>query len=517
MADTALEILVNLIKRGEGAKIAIEEIKALDTATKQLGQSQERTTQTSTAANVALARGNREVAAVTRSYSVLSATVGSLAASAFPQLGGAIFAVQGAMQSASTVAQAQGKSFSALAVGTIGVTAVLTAGVSAWNIYRNAVDENVREAVNRGESLLQLQDAINYRLTESERIEQRLQGRRSIAENIRSLGGRDSEASLYEDSAAIQAQIERAKLRQRDEEAARKREEELRGYGGAANRGRLGGKGASEAEIRAAELQSALGEMQVHADQWYAWQMQKEEEGTTRHGQLMEERKRSWEYYTREARKLNEGLYQDMHRISEQGTELFASGLAGAIVGAFRDGDKAFQQFAANFLAMMAEMILQAVILRSIQGVFGGFSGGTVPNGNVGLAAQGGAFPRMMASGGLAGRELNQATYFPQYNVIAGEAGREWMAVMARPRAMEVGGVQAMVGNMEGRRMALTDADQLAGRGGGGIAQIMVHLSPELRASIVEESIKGARVTVAQDLSRETPISRAARGLNQSP
>lgn len=513
MAEQALEILVNLIKRGEGAKIAAEEVRALDTATKQLNASQQQANTTANAANVALTRNNREVAAVTKSYTILSSTVTGLAASAFPQLGGAIFAVQGAMQSANAVAQAQGKNFSALTVGTLGVTAALTAGVAAWNIYRNAVDDNVREAVSRGEALLQLQEAVNFRLSEQEKIEMRLRGRQGIAADIRALGGKDAQAGAYEDAAGIQAAIENARLRQREAEAQQKREAELTGYGGAALRGKLGGAGASEAQIRAEELKSALGTMQVHADQWYAWQISKEEEGTARFEQLMEDRKRSWEYYTREAKKMNEGLYQDMFRIGQQGQELFSSGLAGAIVGAFRDGEKAFQQFAANFFAQMAEMILQALILRSIQGIFGASLPGV--GGIVTPAAEGGVFPRMMAGGGFA--ELNQATYFPDYNVVAGEAGREIMAVLAKPRAFAEGGLTGMVGEMEGRRVALTDADELAGRGGGGIAQIIVQLSPELRAAIVEESIKGARVTVAQDLTRETPISRAARSLNQSP
>lgn len=509
-----LEILVNLIKRGEGAKLAADDVRALDAATQRLEQTQQRGNLTQNQANVALARTQREVAATTRTFSILSNQTALLATSAFPQLAGSLFAVQGAMQATSQITAAQGKNFSALAVGTIGVTAALTAGVAAWNIYRNAVDENVREAIARGEGFLKLQEAVNFQLSEAEKIEMRLSGRRGIADDIRALGGRDREAGAYDDAAILQAQIERARLRQTEFEEARKREAELNSYGGAAFRGKLGGQGASEWEINAQLQAQALGEMQAKADQWYSWQLSKEEEGTDRFKKLTLERQQAWEYYTKEARVATSRLAQDIERLGTQGTELFASGLAGAIVGAFRDGEKAFQQFASNFFAMMAEMILQALILRAIQSAFGvalpGLSGGTVV-----AAASGGVFPRQMAAGGFA--ELNQATYFPDYNVVAGEAGREIMAVLARPRALEVGGVAAMVGSMEGRRVALTDADELAERGGGGIAEIVIRLEPGLLGRTEQNAIQGARVVIARDLQQDSNISRSVKALNQSP
>ena len=63
----------------------------------------------------------------------------------------------------------------------------------------------------------------------------------------------------------------------------------------------------------------------------------------------------------------NKMLKEDLKQIRELGIEAFSNGLAGAIVDAFEDGEKAFERFAKNFLKMIAQMILQALILRAIQ------------------------------------------------------------------------------------------------------------------------------------------------------
>ena len=53
------------------------------------------------------------------------------------------------------------------------------------------------------------------------------------------------------------------------------------------------------------------------------------------------------------------------------------------------------------------------------------------------------------AASGVAGvSELTGPTYFPRFNVLAGEAGREMMTVLARPRTLSIGGANAIIGSV---------------------------------------------------------------------
>lgn len=201
----------------------------------------------------------------------------------------------------------------------------------------------------------------------------------------------------------------------------------------------------------------------------------------------------------------------ELQQLGEQTTRMFASGFSQAFVD-FASGAKsakeAFADFARSFLSSVAQMIMEQLVLNAISGIFGG---GKTP---VKVAAVGGFFPQMMAAGGMAGiASVSSPTYFPRFNVVAGEAGREMMTVLARPRMMEIGGMQAVVGSAQGNQLAITSASDLAGRGGGGVVDIRVTLGPELRAEIVQQSVKGAVVQVAQDMRQDTPISRGVKGL----
>ncbi len=217
-------------------------------------------------------------------------------------------------------------------------------------------------------------------------------------------------------------------------------------------------------------------------------------------------------------------LGQDMKRIAADGEQAFASGLAGAIVSAFEEGDKAFQKFAANFLRQISEMILQALILRAVQGITGsifggggggggGVSGGVSGSGAAyaGYAANGGQFVNKFANGGIA--ELSSPTYFPKFNVLAGEAGREVMTVLSRPRFERINGVPMQIGYAQGNRLAIANTDAMAGAAGGmgGTARIVVELAPGMVASIKEESIQGARVQIVQDMASDSQLSRVTR------
>lgn len=203
---------------------------------------------------------------------------------------------------------------------------------------------------------------------------------------------------------------------------------------------------------------------------------------------------------------------QDLER---KAAEMFAGGLSTAIVKSFTEGGAAFKEFAQQFMAQMAQMIMQAAIMRALFGATGAASGtGGLIGGIINGAAEGGMFPRMMASGGMAGvSTVSQATYFPKFNVVAGEAGREMMTVLARPRMMEVGGMQAVVGSAHGQQLAITSAGDLAGRGVGGTIVIQVQGTKDFEARVVQSSVKGAVVQVAQDMHQDTPISRGVKGL----
>jgi len=202
-----------------------------------------------------------------------------------------------------------------------------------------------------------------------------------------------------------------------------------------------------------------------------------------------------------------------MQEMNVQMAESFASGMAGAFV-AFVSGTKsageAFKEFAASFLQMIAQMILQQMILNALKssGLFGFAGGGTA------MAASGGVFPRYAASGLAGVSEVSAATYFPKFNVVAGEAGREMLTVLAKPRMMSIGGMDAVVGNAGNNRLAITDADALARRGGaGGTIVVEVRGTRDFEARIVNSSVEGAIVRVQNDMATDSQLARATKNL----
>lgn len=182
----------------------------------------------------------------------------------------------------------------------------------------------------------------------------------------------------------------------------------------------------------------------------------------------------------------------------------FTDGLGSAFVQTFQKGGKAFQEFAATFLQKTAEMLAQFALFSFFKSLTKGTSFGAFFFG----AAEGGVFPRMMATGGI--QTVSQPTFFPRFNVVAGEAGAEMMAVLSRPRLMNLGGIEAAVGNAQGNRLALASADALAQRAGGNIVVEIRH-SPETEARIVENSVQGAVVRVTRDMGRNTQLREATR------
>lgn len=215
---------------------------------------------------------------------------------------------------------------------------------------------------------------------------------------------------------------------------------------------------------------------------------------------------------------------QSLNQIKKQLTEVqqlqraaatgFASGFSQAFVdfaSAAKSAKDAFTDFARSFLQQVAQMIVQMLVLRALRSVFG--SGIAAAGGGTFMAAGGGMFPRFMAAGGMQGvSEVSSPTFFPRFNVVAGEAGREMLTVLARPRFMEVGGMQAVVGNAGGNRLAITNADELERRGGS--VDIRVSMEPGLRAQIVSDSVAGSVVRVTQELQQTSRLREAVKKVN---
>lgn len=207
----------------------------------------------------------------------------------------------------------------------------------------------------------------------------------------------------------------------------------------------------------------------------------------------------------------HEERLQEWRQVTAQIEQTIATNVAGGIVNAFRTGKFEADKFFSDLFAQIAQLILQTLILRAIRGMFGAAfaEGGTT------FAAAG--LPPTFAAEGLT--QLNHATYFPKFNVVAGEAGMEMMTVLAKPRPMAFGGVQAMTGFAQGRELAVMPASgaaALASSGGStGRMVIDVNLAPGLTAEITRNAVDGAEVRITQQLGRDSAVRAAARAASQ--
>lgn len=148
-----------------------------------------------------------------------------------------------------------------------------------------------------------------------------------------------------------------------------------------------------------------------------------------------------------------------------------------------------------------------------------------------------------MAASGIEGvAAVNSPTYLPKFNVLAGEAGREVLTVMAKPQLIESNGVKAIVGSVGTKQVAMMSAEDMLAMGrprmmaaggftgmnqalpsaggstasGGrvsGNATVNVALSPDLRATIVRDAIEGAVVRVTQEMQQHSALSSAVKRL----
>lgn len=229
----------------------------------------------------------------------------------------------------------------------------------------------------------------------------------------------------------------------------------------------------------------------------------------------------------------NKTFSDSVKNFSQSAAESFSGGLANAIVS-FANGSKtaseAFTDFAIQFLTQTATMILQAIILKTVMAALGFADGGTSTT-SKGAAPVKAANGIIAAADGVAGvNTVDRPTFFPNHNVLAGEAGSEMLAVLARPATADFSGIRTIVGSAGPNRLAImpeAGARRLAaggtsgepGGGGGqpgGLLHIQISHSESSKAEIVSASVERATIQVARDLSRDTPISKAARRLRSS-
>jgi len=214
---------------------------------------------------------------------------------------------------------------------------------------------------------------------------------------------------------------------------------------------------------------------------------------------------------------------EEYKRLGESIKTNFAGSMSHAIVTMVTDwknAGAAFKEFASSFLKQVAEMILQLLILRALRAAFGFAGGGTSTVGESGQsafpAANGGVFPRMMASGGVNGAfDLDSATYFPRHNVVAGEAGRETLAVLSKPRSTNFGGVPAVSGRAGSSDVSLVSTAGLSALAGGSGGRIMIDISLDqsLRAEIANQAADIAVTRIDQRLTEDSQTSRRVRSL----
>jgi hypothetical protein len=243
-----------------------------------------------------------------------------------------------------------------------------------------------------------------------------------------------------------------------------------------------------------------------------------------------------------------------MINIAQFAVTEFSRGMAHAFVSIIQgtqSASEAFKSFAANFLSTIAEMIMQLVIFSMLKKALTPMGLWPWPAGGGVIAPAKAAGGLITAAGGVAGvEEVNGPTYFPRFNVLAGEAGREMMTVLARPYQPNIPGLHAVIGNVGPNRLAMLPANELIGLarprfaadggyfdyelpssrprkaadvgvfGGGisagvltGTAVIEIRPAQGFEARIIDSAIKGAEVKIVYDMQHGSPLSEATKRL----
>lgn len=229
----------------------------------------------------------------------------------------------------------------------------------------------------------------------------------------------------------------------------------------------------------------------------------------------------------RNAEKKEQLHVKTLGEMEKDAADTFASDFSSAFVD-FVDGTKtaeeAFKSFATSFLKSILSMIIQQQILNALKTAFFGGGGTAISSGasysSAATAVSGADWSAQaiggmtLAAAGLSGvSSVSSPTYFPRFNVLAGEAGREMLTVLSKPRTMSVGGIEAVVGQAGNNTLAITSASDLANRGGSsaGTLKIEISHSDESKAKIISSSIQGAETNIITKAQQNTYLRKALR------
>jgi lambda family phage tail tape measure protein len=515
-ADRKVEYEIEILATGEGAVVAQEQFKKVAAA--------------ATATGGTMTSFSGEVRKTREASRALHEGLRMLAMAGFPEASFAAMKVQGTLRAVTSAATALKVSVGAMGAGLAGLTAIVYAGGKAWAAYNAQLKEQqtMLDAAAASGRLALLQEQVIKQLGTNITPEQRQTllsqlGQPGNGTTSQLLSTQQNAQRRAMEDAANGATVAAAQARLQDitesanwQMADRYTQE----------RSRI--TGAYILQLREIQqIESEMGDFltgraRSAVEDNYTQQMELAtiEEHIRQTNQLRETNQRmheenfeGWQRHMQQMDRAAESMNQ-YRQLIEGASQAFAQGLSTAIVdwaSGVKDADDAFREFAQNFLRQIATMILQQLILNAIQRGLGalGFTSGSSGS----SAAAGGIFPRAMAAGGIAGVDMvSRPTYFPRFNVLAGEAGSEWLTVLSRPRMMDLGGISAAVGEAHGRTMALAPAAQVAG-GGGGRGVLEIRLSPGLQGAMVGEAIRGARVVVVQDMSQDSDLSKATRRL----
>lgn len=236
-------------------------------------------------------------------------------------------------------------------------------------------------------------------------------------------------------------------------------------------------------------------------------------------------------------------LYDGLKNLEEQAIQGVASGMTeafGAMIEGTKSAEQAWADFGRSFLKMIADIILQLIITIALKAALRalgvpGFADGGMAMSQPGGLVKGGI--RYAASGLDGVDDVSSPTYFPRFNVMAGEAGREMLTVLARPQYFEQGGMRGVMGLAQGRSMVIMPAEQLGPRlqraaagyssqgvpnagglnsgqgeaGPDGRVVIEVRPAPDAEARIVEQSVRRARVDVVEQAGNASALNKAIR------
>ena len=340
-------------------------------------------------------------------------------------------------------------------------------------------------------------------------------------------------------------------------------------------------------DFQTLQIKQQFEERRQNLEAYYALEIEKAQSNAQVVMSLEKQKSDMMKQLNLEQRVATSQIAQGLIQVGNAAQNQFASGMAHSfieIAEGSKNAKEAFSDFAVSFLKQIAEMILQTLILiavrmalKSIPGIgallaSGGQSGGssgTLAASSSGstahLAASGGVFgllgplrgPAIAAATGIAlaasgvdgVAEVNGPTYMPKFNVLAGEAGKEVLTVMAKPELVDVGGRRVIMGSVQGKRLAMMSASDLlhlaspanpalAMANGGFLGDVLppspapsingpsaapvnqkqrieidVNLSKDLEGRIVKNATQAAVVQVNQEVNHDSALSNSIKRL----